>query len=122
MVRDALHPPVDQASRPAAIEGDQWIGAKQFEWSGLAGGCLMSFGSAMVTCCLLVLNGAVIMGTLAAMAASGVNWVKNEHAHQFVLFAGPIFLAVIEWFMIDTVRGILRRQRRRKGDGVNPVS
>lgn len=122
MARDGLDPPLDHASQPAVMESNPWIGAIHFEWSGLAGGCLMSFGSAVVTCCLLVLNGAVIMGILAAMAATGVDWVKNEHANQFALFAGPIFLAVIEWFMLDTVRAILRRQRRRKDEGVSPVN
>lgn len=122
MTRNLTHPQNHHASRPAAVDNDQWIGAKQFEWSGLAGGCLMSLGSAVITCCLLVLNGGLVMGGLAAMAATGVDWVKNGQANQFVLFAGPICLAIIQWFMIDTVRGIFRRQRRRKGDAAPPAN
>lgn len=122
MTRGVIHPPFDPASRLAAVDSDQWIGAKQFEWSGLAGGCLMSLGSAVVTCCLLVLNGALVMGILAAMAATGVDWVKNNSANQFALFAGPICLAIIQWFMIDTLRGILRRQLRRRSEATDPMN
>ncbi len=106
----------DRFSLPAEAGPDQWIGAKQFELAGLAGGCVMTFGSAVVTCCLLVLNGALVMAILAAISATGVEWVKNEQASQFVLFAGPICLTIVQWMMIDTLRGILRRQRRRRGD------
>lgn len=73
----------------------------------------MTFCSAVVTCCLLVLNGALVMALLAAMAAAGVEWVKNEPASQFVLFSGPICLAIVQWLMIDTLRGIIRRHRWR---------
>lgn len=97
-------------------DAERWIGAKQFGLAGFAGGCLMTFGSAVVTCSLLILNGALVMAVLAAMSATGVRWVEKERASQFALFAGPICLAIMQWMMIDTLRGILRRQRRLRDD------
>ncbi|TWU18688.1 hypothetical protein [Allorhodopirellula heiligendammensis] len=114
MNRDQTPFQIDRSPRPAMGESDPWIGAKQFEWTGLAGGCLMTSGSAVLTCCLLILDGALVMAVLAAMAAGGVQWVNNEQASQFLLFSGPICLTIVQWLMIDTLRGIVRRQRRRK--------
>ncbi|WP_146393275.1 hypothetical protein [Allorhodopirellula solitaria] len=105
------HPP-----EPSGADTEPWIGAKELKFFGLAGAGVIILSSAVVTCCLLVLNGALVMAILAAMAAAGVEWVENEQAGQFILFSGPICLTIIQWMMIDTLRGILRRQRHGRSE------
>ncbi len=104
------HPP-----HPVA-DAEEWIGAKRMEISELAGGCLMMSGSSLITFVLLVLNGALVMAILTTLSAAGVQLLQNEGAKekatQFVLFAGPIVLTVLQWKMIDTLRWIFRRRRR----------
>jgi len=101
-----LHP-----GHPAA---DEWIGAKQFEVTDIAGGCLMISVSAVVSCGLLVINGGLVMAILSAIAAGGVNWVQNEKFSQFVLFAAPIGLLILQWMLLDTLRWIIRRRKKAK--------
>ena len=104
---------LDHPPHPVA-DAEEWIGAKRMEISDLAGGCLVTSGSALVTFVLLVLNGALVMAVLATLSAAGVQLIQDqgamEKASQFVLFAAPIMLTVLQWKMIDTLRWILRRR------------
>jgi len=97
-------------SFPPHAEADEWIGAKQTELSDLAGGCLAIGGSAFVTTCLLVMNGALVMALLTTASAARVPFSDNPKAGQFILFSVPILLTVIQWKLIDTLRRILRRR------------
>ena len=99
---------------PDHTEDEEWIGAKQIGLTKLASGCVLTMAGAVVTCCLLVMNGAFIMALLATAAAGGVNWLDEKPSlSQFILFSAPILLTVVQWILIDTLRWILRRRRSR---------
>lgn len=93
-------------------EGDEWIGAERIKLTGLASGCAVAFAGSVVTCALLVMNGALVMALLATAATGGVNWLQEKPSlSQFILFSLPIFLTIVQWMMIDTLRWILRRRK-----------
>ncbi|MCM2374398.1 hypothetical protein [Aporhodopirellula aestuarii] len=98
---------------PPHHESEEWIGAKHIELTDLAGGCLMTLSSAAITCFLLTLNGALVLALMSTAAAAGVEWVNGERIGQFILFAAPISLAVGQWMMLDTLRRILRRRKKK---------
>ncbi|MFG0289711.1 MAG: hypothetical protein ACF8CQ_16140 [Rhodopirellula sp. JB044] len=102
---------------PSHHESEEWIGAKKIELPVLAGGCLATLLSAVITSGLLVANGALVMALLSTAAAAGVEWVKGERLSQFILFAAPIALVILQWMMIDTVRRILHKRRWRQSAG-----
>lgn len=82
------------------------------ERSTVAAGCLFATGSALLTCLMLFINGSLVMGMLAALAATGPPFLNHEQFRQFVLFSLPVLLAVIQWMMIDYVRTRFSRHRR----------
>ena len=99
----------------SAIDGpDELIGSTQFEVSDIAGGCIMVSGSALISCGLLILNGAFVMALLSAIAASGSKWLEGEKLSQFLLFSLPLALLIVQWYLIDTARWILRRRAPKK--------
>ncbi|MEE2935070.1 MAG: hypothetical protein VYA84_03635 [Planctomycetota bacterium] len=73
-------------------------------------GCLIATGSAVLTGFLLFINGSLVMAVLTALAQSGPEWISKPAFSQFMLFAMPVFLVVIEWMMIDYVRTRLRKR------------
>jgi hypothetical protein len=93
------------------VGSDEWIGAKHFEVTDIAGGCITATTSALLSCLLLVINGAFVMALLSVVAASGQNWITNEKLSQFLLFSVPVILLLIQWWLIDTLRWILRRRQ-----------
>lgn len=74
------------------------------ERSTMTTGCVISFGSAVLTGFLLFINGSLVMAVLAALARSGPSWASNPEASQFLLFLMPVMMVVAEWVMIDYVR------------------
>ena len=76
----------------------------------LAGGCLLSLGSAFVTCLMLFINGSLVLAFLATFAGSGPAWMSNPRFAQFMLFLLPVVLAVVQWMMIDYVRSKFRQR------------
>ena len=73
-------------------------------------GCLIATGSAVLTGFLLFINGSLVMAILAALAQSGPEWMAKPAFSQFMLFAMPVLLVVIEWMMIDYVRTRFRQR------------
>ena len=81
--------------------------------SAVAAGCLQTLASAAVTCALLFVNGSLVMAILTAIAKTGPPWVSDTRFSQFVLFAVPVLLAILQWKMFDYVRLKLRPKRHR---------
>ena len=89
--------------RPASLP------ARSEAQGALAAGCLFSLASAALTCGLLFINGSLVLAILQVISGAGFDWVhKQEGLSQFVLFALPVVLVVIEWMMIDYLRSRLR--------------
>ena len=74
----------------------------------LAGGCLIAFVSALVTCLMLFINGSFVWAILTALTKSGLTWMSKPEVSQFVLFVFPVLLVIAEWMMIDYVRARIR--------------
>ncbi len=64
----------------------------------------MAFGSALLTCLLLFINGSLVMAILTVAAKSGPQWIQKPQFSQFMLFLVPVVLVVVQWMMIDYVR------------------
>ena len=92
------------------VGSDEWIGAKGFDLTDVVGGCVVTTASAAFSCVLLVINGAFIMALLSVVAGSGQSWITNEKLSQFLLFSCPVLLLFIQWWLIDTLRWILRKR------------
>ncbi len=75
----------------------------------LAGGCLIAFVSALVTCLMLFINGSFVWAILSALTKSGATWMNKPEVSQFILLVFPVLLVIAEWMMIDYVRSRLRR-------------
>ena len=73
-------------------------------------GCLLAFGSALLTCLMLFINGSLVMALLTAFSGSGPAWMRKPEFTQFVLFVTPVLLAVVQWIMIDYVRTRFRQR------------
>ena len=72
-------------------------------------GCLLSIGSALITCLMLFINGSMVLAFLAAFSRVGPEWTRNPQFSQFMLFLMPVLLVVVQWIMIDYVRSRFRR-------------
>lgn len=80
------------------------------ERSTMTTGCVIAFGSAMLTGFMLFINGSLVMAVLAALARSGPSWASNPEFSQFILFLMPVLMVVAEWVMIDYVRSRFRHR------------
>ena len=67
-------------------------------------GCLLSLGSALVTCLMLFINGSLVLAFLAVFDRVGPAWMRDPSFSQFMLFLVPVLLVVVQWIMIDYVR------------------
>ena len=74
------------------------------ERSGAAVGCVLSLGSALLTCLLLFLNGSLVMAVLSVISRSAGPWARQPGIMQFLLLAIPVLMTLAEWKMIDYVR------------------
>jgi hypothetical protein len=85
-----------------------WRGNAE-ERSTMTIGCVIAFGSAVLTGFMLFINGSLVMAVLAALARSGPSWASNPEFSQFMLFLIPVLMVIAEWMMIDYVRSRFRR-------------
>ncbi|MEM1069015.1 MAG: hypothetical protein AAGI63_08980, partial [Planctomycetota bacterium] len=67
------------------------------ERSTVMAGCLIAVSSAALTGLMLFINGSLVMAVLDALGRTGPGWLKKPAFTQFVLFAVPVVLVVIEW-------------------------
>ncbi|WP_153557626.1 hypothetical protein [Roseimaritima sediminicola] len=78
--------------------------------SGCFPGCLYVLGLAAVTGVLLYVNGAMSLAVLRALSQSGPQWLRDPRAVQFLLFAMPVLLLVLQWMVFDLVLRVVRRR------------
>lgn len=83
-------------------------------------GCLLTMGSALLTCLMLFINGSLVMSVVAVLTESGPPWLGNPKFTQFILFALPILLVVLQWKMIDYVRTRVFDVRRHDRESLSP--
>ena len=70
-------------------------------------GCAFALLSAAITGFMLFINGSIVWAVLSVLAAQGLPWVTNSEFSQFLLFALPVFMCLLEWKLIDAVRRYL---------------
>lgn len=76
----------------------------------MTSGCVIAFGSALLTGGLLFINGSLVMAVLAALARTGPSWTSKPEFSQFILFLVPVLMVVAEWIMIDYLRSRFRHR------------
>jgi hypothetical protein len=80
------------------------------EQSTMTTGCVIAFGSAMLTGFMLFINGSLVLAVLTAIGRTGPSWASKPEFSQFMLFLMPVLMVVAEWMMIDYVRTRFRRR------------
>jgi uncharacterized membrane protein YhdT len=70
----------------------------------------LTLGSATLTCLLLLVNGSLVMAVLDSVPNTAPSWARKPEFVQFMLFLMPVLLVVVQWIMIDYVRGRFRRR------------
>lgn len=76
----------------------------------IAAGCLIAGSVALLTCLMLFVNGSLVLAILTALEGQGPRWFRDPRVSQFLLFAVPVLLVVVQWKLIDYLRRKLRRR------------
>lgn len=71
-------------------------------------GCAFACGSAAITCLMLLINGSFVLAILDSIPNTAPAWVRKPEFLQFMLFLIPVLLVVVQWIVIDYVRGKFR--------------
>ena len=80
-------------------------------------GCGFLVLTCLFSCLFLVLNSILVVRTYPVLATLGPAILRNRGVEQMIMFAGPVLLIFVEWWLVDTiVDGLghlgLRRGRR----------
>lgn len=67
-------------------------------------GCLLALMSACITSLMLFINGSIIWAILSTLAEQGISWAAKTEVTQFLLFALPVALSLIQWKLVDYIR------------------
>ena len=94
-----------RAEHESSIDGGG--GTPRLSFPTLLGGLLTTLGSALISCLLLIVNGALVLAIIAAVGATEPNL---QTISQFLLFALPVALLIVEWMMIDYLRRFWRQR------------
>ncbi len=70
----------------------------------------MAVMSAVVTSFMLLVNGSIIWAILSLFASQGYQWAAKPELSQFALFLFPVLLTLVEWKLLDYLRGQIRSQ------------
>ncbi|MCO8122743.1 hypothetical protein NHH03_13430 [Stieleria sp. TO1_6] len=70
----------------------------------------LAFISALVTVTLLLVNGSLVLIALNTWAKQGPAWMQRPGFLQFILFAAPLLLTIVQWMTWDAIRGIWSRE------------
>lgn len=65
-------------------------------------GCGFLISTCLLTCLMLVFNGAMVMSLYYWLAPLGPRILRHPQAFQFLLFSTPVLLLFVEWRMIDS--------------------
>lgn len=66
-------------------------------------GCGYVLAACLVSCFLLVLNGALVKQLYAYAANIGPEWLGNSRLEQLLKFVAPVLMLVLEWRLVDLV-------------------
>lgn len=64
-------------------------------------GCGFLIATCLFTCCFLVINGMLVVTFYAWLAPLGPEFLRNPKTAQAVLFAAPVLLLLVEWWVAD---------------------
>lgn len=73
-------------------------------------GCGFLIVSAVLSCVLLAINGLIVLNLVNAVPDE---WRYKPRAGQAIVFLGPLFLLLIEWWICDVTIDWVRPQRRK---------
>lgn len=84
--------------------------SRQGGWGGA--GCGFLLRACLVTCLFLVINSVLVSSLYAWYKPSGPPIMKKNEFAQTIMFAVPVLLVFVEWWLVDFLydRLSLRRQ------------
>jgi hypothetical protein len=75
-------------------------------------GCGHLLGALILACALLTINGIAVASLYHGWSLRLSEFWRNPRVAQAVLFLGPLFLLVVEWWAIDVIVDYVRPLRR----------
>lgn len=81
-------------------------------------GCGYVLATVLITCVLLVLNGLIVSNVYQTAAGGLPEIFRDRRWAQAIVFLGPVFLLVIQWWAYDVAVDWLwpRRQKAKQAE------
>ncbi len=90
--------------------------AKRRKWFAWGGGCGFLLGTCFVTCALLIVNGIVVSHAYNWFAPPEPSFFARPRVAQAILYAGPVALLFIEWWLLDLLVDLSLREVDASGE------
>lgn len=78
-------------------------------------GCGFVLLTFVFSCLFLVLNSALISKFVPPLLEAGPAFFRRPSVVQAVLFAGPVFLIFVQWWLVDLVVALVTPRREPPG-------
>lgn len=78
-------------------------------------GCGFLVLTCLFSCLFLVLNSIMVVRMYPLLATLGPAVLRNRGVEQMMMFAGPVLLIFVEWWLVDTIVDGLGYFRLRRG-------
>ncbi len=89
--------------------------------AGRRGGCLFVIFTAFVACALVLINGLLLAGFYAPIETLATQTLGDEKFGQgfarAVLYLGPIFMLIVQWWLLDLLADLFSNDQRLDGSG-----
>lgn len=77
-------------------------------------GCGFLVASCIVSCVFLFLNVAIVTTIYPVLANSGPPLLQNDRVAQALLYAAPVLLVFVEWWLFDLIVDRLPHRLRQR--------
>lgn len=82
----------------------------------------MILASAAIAGGLLFFNGGLMMAVIDGLREAEVGWARGDQFAQFLVLIGPVLMLVMQWWMLDYLRGSLARRVGRRDVKSDPTA
>ncbi len=82
---------------------------RKYVWG--AEGCGFLIFTCIFTCCFLAINALLVTSIYVWLFPYGPEFLREPRIRQVILFAGPIVLVVVEWWLFDLLIDYLAPNR-----------
>jgi hypothetical protein len=78
---------------------------------GSGDGCGFLIATCLITCCFLVINALLVAALYTTLSPVAPEMFRRARIAQVILFAGPVLLVFVEWWLFDLVMDWLAPSR-----------